>query len=231
MTKPFDFDKQPALSDNYERGPTWFVPGCEASHAMAATLIDDRIGERGRILVLGAGGGLELRALAHASPGWTFVGVDPSEQMLAQARRILGAARVDDRVQLVQGYIPDAPAGPFDAATCFLTLHFIPDDGARLDALKHIRRRLAPGAPFLMINFCIDKTSPAFERQLRVYQAFARRNGAPEDQIAGYAAGIRDQLPALPPEREEALLREAGFDDVELFYTGMSFRGWIASAV
>ena len=38
-----------------------------------------------RVLVLGAGGGLELKALAEAHSGWTFDGVDPSPDMLALA--------------------------------------------------------------------------------------------------------------------------------------------------
>lgn len=229
MTNPFVFDN-PGLIEGYDRGTRWFIPGYDASHVMAATLIHDRIGERGRVLVLGAGGGVEITALGQALPGCSFVGVDPFEPMLAMADKKLRAARMEDRVELVRGYIPDAPAGPFDAATCFFTLHLIPDDGTRLDAMKHVRRRLTAGAPFLMTNFCADKTSPAFERQLRLYRAFALRSGAPADMVAINAAGIRDHGHVLPPEREEALLCEAGFGDVELFYIGLNFRGWIASA-
>lgn len=230
MTNDFNFDKDKALAADYDRAPRWFVPGYDVSHVMAATLLADRIGERGRVLVLGAGGGNELLAFSQAVPGWSFVGVDPSENMLALARRKLEAASVAERTELIRGFIADAPEGPFDAATCFLTLHFIPDDGARLEALQHIRRRLAPGAPFLMINLCADKSSPAVERQLRCYGAFARRSGAPEAVAMSAPQAVRDNLPAVSPAREEALLGEAGFGDVELFYVGLTFRGWIASA-
>lgn len=230
MPGPFDFDKNTDLSDNYEAGPAMFIPGYHARHAMAVTLIADAIGERGRVLVLGAGGGVELCALAEGSPQWTFVGVDPSESMLNQAARRLHTNGLEGRAALIKGFIPDSPDGPFDAATCFLVLHFIPDDGARLDALRHIRRRLVPGAPFLMINGSADKASPGFARQLRWYGAFARRNGAPEDKIMTFTEGIRDHVHCLSPAREEALLREAGFVDVELFYAGLLVRGWIATA-
>jgi tRNA (cmo5U34)-methyltransferase len=37
-------------------------------------------------------------------------------------------------------------------------------------------------------------------------------------------------LPLLSPDEEEALLREAGFRDVQLFYAAFSFRGWVATA-
>lgn len=34
----------------------------------------------------------------------------------------------------------------------------------------------------------------------------------------------------VPAERNEALLPEAGFTDIELFYRGMEWRGWVAYA-
>lgn len=43
-------------------------------------------------------------------------------------------------------------------------------------------------------------------------------------------AAIGEKLPTLSPERDAALLEEAGFRDVELFYAGFSFRGWVATA-
>jgi tRNA (cmo5U34)-methyltransferase len=76
---------------------------------MAMLLLAERAGEEARILVLGAGGGLELKALAAAQPDWRFVGVDPSAQMLDLARRVLGP--LEDRVELCEGYIVSAPPG------------------------------------------------------------------------------------------------------------------------
>jgi|HubBroStandDraft_6_1064221.scaffolds.fasta_scaffold6190643_1 hypothetical protein len=35
--------------------PRWFIPGYDASHAMAAVLLRERIDEVGRILMIGAG--------------------------------------------------------------------------------------------------------------------------------------------------------------------------------
>lgn len=66
------------------------VPGLEDLHRMAGLLLAERVPPSGRILVLGAGGGLELRAFANWQPGWRFDGVDPSAGMLDQARLALG---------------------------------------------------------------------------------------------------------------------------------------------
>jgi tRNA (cmo5U34)-methyltransferase len=40
----------------------------------------------------------------------------------------------------------------------------------------------------------------------------------------------RESLFSVPPEREEALLAQAGFGDVRLFYAGLWIFGWIARA-
>jgi tRNA (cmo5U34)-methyltransferase len=93
---------------------------------MTGLLLAERIRDDADVLVIGAGGGLELKALADTQPGWRFCGIDPSAEMLGLARRTLGS--LASRVELHEGYVDGAPVGPFDAATCLLTLHFIPED-------------------------------------------------------------------------------------------------------
>jgi len=230
MKSTFDFDQNPTLTDNYDRGPRWFIPGYDASHAMAAVLLRDRIGEVGRILVIGAGGGIELSVFAREASGWSFTGVDPSAEMLSRAKHKIDEAGATERVSLLRGTAEDAPREAFDAATAFLALHFVPDDGARLRALREIHARLKHGAPFLMINGCADTKSPRFAEDQRLNAAFARRNGAPEEIIDAALRMQRENAHVLSPEREEALLAEAGFRDLRLFYVGMWVFGWIASA-
>jgi tRNA (cmo5U34)-methyltransferase len=40
-------------------------------------------------------------------------------------------------------------------------------------------------------------------------------------------AAISERLPILDPEQDAAILRDAGFKNVELFYAGFTFRGWV----
>ena len=81
-----------------------------------------------------------------------------------------------------------------------------------------------------MINGCTDKNSARFESDLRIYAAFARRNGAPADVVERAVQMQRNNVFFVPPQREEALLVEAGFRDLQLFYAGLWIRGWIAVA-
>jgi tRNA (cmo5U34)-methyltransferase len=233
MSDPTDtvlFDRERGLSRNYECGPRWFIPGYDASHAMAAVLLRERAGERARILVVGAGGGVELAVFASECAGWTFVAVDPSREMLEAARGKLESLHAGARATFVQGTVEAAPRERCDAATAFLCLNFVPDDGQRLAALREIHARLASGGPFLMINGCVDAGADRFEEHLRLYAAFARRNGAPPEAIENGMRMQRESLYSVPLEREEALLAAAGFRDVRLFYCGLWIHGFIASA-
>jgi tRNA (cmo5U34)-methyltransferase len=42
---------------------------------------------------------------------------------------------------------------------------------------------------------------------------------------------IGERLPALSPEKDEAILHDAGFSDVALFYAGFTFRGWVGHKI
>src|SRR5579859_2460839 len=110
----------PEAVARYADGPRRFVPGLDALHRMTGLLLAESAPADARVLVLGAGGGAELQAMAEAHPRWTFTGVDPAAEMLRLAERTIGTNM--DRVTLIEGYIDDAPDGPFDAATCLLTL-------------------------------------------------------------------------------------------------------------
>jgi tRNA (cmo5U34)-methyltransferase len=192
---------------------------------MAGVLLAEHAPADARILVLGAGGGLELKAFSEMQPGWHFDGVDPSSEMLDLARTTLGP--VAPRVRLHEGYIDSAPSGPFDGAACLLTLHFLlPDE--RLQTLRQMHMRLKPGAPLVVAHHSFASEDPASHRWLARNAAFAAASGVPVAQAEGSIAAIKERLPVLSPRQDVDLLREAGFADIELFYCAFTFKGWVA---
>ncbi|MGH1368710.1 MAG: class I SAM-dependent methyltransferase [Maritimibacter sp.] len=203
------------------------VPGYRDLHRMAAISLAMGSGDEGRILVLGAGGGLELRAFAEFAPGWQFVGVDPSSEMLDLARQVLGD--VADRTTLIEGYIKDAPLGPFDGATCLLTLHFLPPDD-RLMTLKALRQKLKPGARLIVAHHSFEAEAEGAAPMLQHALQYAVSNGVEMPDVGASARKMEAALFTLSPSEDESMLREAGFQDVTLFYAAFSFRGWIATA-
>lgn len=211
----------------YVDGPVKQVPGFHALQRMASLLLAECVAADGEVLVLGAGGGLELKEFAQAHPQWRLLGVDPSAPMLALARDTLGAFGAG--VTLLEGYIDDAPEKPFDAATCLLTLHFLAPD-ERLHTLRQLRRRLKPGAPLVVAHHSFPQDEPAKTRWLQRYAAFAVSSGITADDASRAIDAVGSRLPLLSPEHDATLLREAGFVGVELFYAAFTFRGWIGYA-
>ena len=212
-----------------EQGPPAFAPGHGGMLQMVGVLLAERVPDHGRVLVIGAGGGLEVRYLAGVEPGWRFVGVDPASAMLDLARATAGGV-AGDRLQLVEGTVLDASAGPFDAATCILVLGLLPDNGGKLDLLRETRRRLKPGAPFILVDQCIDRAAPDVPLRLDRYAAYALRSGVDPDTVASAKAAVGALESMVPAWRNEQVLSEAGFHDAELFYLGMAWRGWVAYA-
>ncbi len=215
-----------AVSSYAERAPRQ-VPGYFDLHRMTSMLLAERVPAEGRVLVLGAGGGLELQAFAELHPGWSFDGVDPSADMLRQAEDAVRPHAA--RVRLHQGTIESAPEGPFDAATSLLTFHFIARE-QRLETLRQLRRRLKPGAPLVVAHISFTQTEPERSEWIARHVAFGAPDGTDPAQLESSRQAIGTRLSILAPEEEEAMLAEAGFAKVSLFYAGLSLRGWVAYA-
>lgn len=222
---PAPFDAQAAR--HYAEGPPRQVPGFAGLHRMMNLLLVETLPSDAHILVLGAGGGLELKAMADFRAGWRFSGVDPSADMLGLARQITAehAARID----LTEGYIDAAPEGPFDAATSLLTFHFIPRD-QRLETLRQIRRRLKPGAPFILAHISFPQTEPERSTWIARHVAYGQADDVDPAVSAKAREAVGTRLTILAPEEEEAMVREAGFAGITPFYAAFSFRGWVAYA-
>lgn len=230
---PQDQDLLAAFNDpdhvaRYAEGPPRFVPGLAGLHRMTGVLLAEKAPENAHALALGAGGGLELKALAEAHPGWTFTGVDPSEEMLRLAERTLGPLAA--RVRLHAGFIDHAPEGPFDAAACLLTLHFLGAEERR-KTLEQVRRRLKPGAPLVAAHASFPQADEGERKAwLSRYAAFAVASGADIADVEKAREMVEAALHLFEPEVDAAIMKDAGFVDVTEFYAAFTWRGWVAYA-
>lgn len=227
MSDAHDIFSDPAAVARYAQGPTRIVPGYATLHRMVEILLAERAPPSARILVIGAGGGLEIRDLAVARADWTFEGVDPSAEMLDLARQTLGP--LSPRVQLHRGGVETASKGPFDGATCLLTMHFL-DREERRETVTEAHRRLTPGAAFVVAHLSFPQGTRERERWLSRYAAFTAASGIESAKAAAAADAISERLPVLSPDEDEAILRDGGFKNIETVYAGLAFRGWVARA-
>ena len=215
----------PAAIASYVENARNNVPGLTDLHRMVMLLLAEHAHGPAHILVVGAGGGMETRALAEAQPNWRFTGVDPSAAMLDLARHTLGS--LGQRVTLIEGSIEHVPDGPYDGATCLLTMHHL-DWSERLHLLRETRSRLKPGAPLVTVEHSAAAPDAALWMARSV--AFSDRTGPDWDKAKSSGRRMAEHLTLLSSDAEQDLLRSAGFEDVAMFYAAFSFRGWVATA-
>ena len=100
----------------------------------------------------------------------------------------------------------------------------------RLRTLRALRQRLKPSAR-LVVAHRTAPNSGSVDRWLARSVAFASESI--DFALASASASARtmaERLPILSSEEDEAMLHDAGFSDVAMFYAAFSFRGWVATA-
>ncbi|MFZ2510353.1 MAG: class I SAM-dependent methyltransferase [Gordonia sp. (in: high G+C Gram-positive bacteria)] len=220
------FAAQSALG--YDARIVNLVPGYAELHEISAALLAARLPERARVLVVGAGTGTETLALAQANAGWELVGVDPSADMLAVARR-RGAAAGLPNASFHEGYVADLPdaggfgaagfgAGGFDAAVSLLVMHFVAGDDAKATYLGEIAGRLRVGAPLLLCDLMEHD-----EDDLDVIAEYACARGVGTEALAGIRQRLQADFHPLSEEQLRELGEVAGFALPRPYFRGVAF--------
>ena len=113
------------------------------------------------------------------------------------------------RVQLHHGYVEAAPEGPFDGASCLLTLHFT-TEAERYRTLCEVHARLKSGGVLVAMHYSVSQNRAERDLWLSRCAAFAISSGVDPEQARTAAAAIGKQLPILAPDQDEELMRKAG---------------------
>lgn len=225
----FEDLKLPDL-DNHAKLAEQFIPGRRAIFVIVeASLLELLPPGPSRILVVGAGGGEEILRLGQDNPNWSFVGVDTHQPMVELARKRLAETPVGARSEVHTTTIESLDQKDFDAATCILTAHFVPDDGAKLAFFKAIRARMKPGAPLAIVDGVGVAGEPETELLRRIWKRHAVRNGVAAEVAASNAENFK-KVAVVSAEREVELLTSAGFERITPIFRGLAIKGWLAFA-
>ena len=205
------------------------LPGYEALHSMTCSLLQLDLKEQAHLLIVGAGTGVEMIELGTSNPSWRFMGVDPSPDMIALARQRVTERGLAERVKLHTGLAHELPPSEsYDAATLILAMHFVPDNGEKLRLLRGIAKRLKPGAPLILADLHGDRTSNRFARFIAAWKRRQIALGMTAEEVEGLFQNILSETEFIPEERIITLMYEAGFNDIEPFYSTLLLGGWVA---
>ncbi|MGL5941572.1 MAG: class I SAM-dependent methyltransferase [Waterburya sp.] len=208
------------------------IPGYEALHSMALSILQVNLNSAAKLLVVGSGTGIELINYSQQNPGWLLTGVDPSPEMMAIAKQELTNQGLMKQVYLHTGYVDTLSATEaMDAATLMLVMHFVPDDGSKLKLLKNIAQRLKPGAELILADLYGDKFSPDFVNLMQAWKAFYFSQLEEEIRVKAeqdFEASINHSIYFITEARIIELLSTAGFSQITKFYNAFLFGGWTA---
>lgn len=225
----FEDQDLPDIND-YASLAEQYIPGRRAIFSIVEASFLELLGNgAARILVVGAGGGEEILRLGLENPSWSFVGVDTYEPMVDLARRRLAGTPVGPRSDVHATTIEQLDEAGFDAATCILTAHFVPDDGSKLAFFKAIRARLKPGAPLAIVDGVGVTGEARTELLRRIWKRHAVRNGVAEEAAKSNAQNFRN-VAVVSADRQEELLTSAGFKELVPIFRGLAIKGWLAFA-
>lgn len=174
------------------------------------------------LLVVGCGTGNEILRFARSPVEWRITGIDPSPDMIVQAREKLKDC---DKVELIEGLITDLSADKkYNAATLLLVLHFIEDNGNKLQMLKAIANRLVAGAKLVMLDMTGDKQQ--IRDNLQVLKLLLPE-GVDKQEISERLNRIENKFFTVSEERLSELLQEAEFEKPLRFFQSSIYMGWI----
>ncbi|MCH2215881.1 MAG: class I SAM-dependent methyltransferase [Flavobacteriales bacterium] len=204
---------------NYDSFVETWIPNYHYFMSIVPSLIEGAKGDN--LLVAGCGTGTEIKTILDASPSWKVTGVDPSKEMINQAKERFSR---NNSVKLMEGVVSDLPNEPvFHAATLLLVLHFMPDDGTKLNLLKTISKRLHKHSPFVI--FDITGSPDQMSENLEILRHLIPK-GLPAEDINDRVERIKNNLFTVSEERIYELLIGAGFSKPVRFFQNSIYMGW-----
>lgn len=188
---------------HYDAQASVSLAGVQAAYELGVSALTAQLAgqESASLLYVGLGTGAELVPYTRFGvPRWRFTGVDPSDAMLAVARKRLEAEGLLSRTQLHVGELHTLPAGPlFDGVQMMGVLHHVEGEEARLALLREVTRRLKPGAP-LVLGCRVGNDPELTNVELQRWRTY----GIPVDELEDR----RQRFAAMRPIESDAALFE-----------------------
>lgn len=198
------------------------VPGYELLHQLTNAQLKATLNDNAHILVVGAGTGKEILALAALNPTWQFTAQDTSSDMLAIAKQEFEEHGIAKRVNVIEGEL-DKLSTKADAALCLLVMHFLEDDGSKKQLLKNIKANLNKGAHLYISDLMKPETD--FEREAQI--TVCADLGLSDAGQAYTAQNLESEFYPLDRMRFSELLNECKYGIPKLYFKALGFSGYV----
>jgi methyltransferase, putative len=181
---------------------------------------------------LGCSTGTTLLMLDKTIPDTAhFFGIDESTEMINRCREKLEGFNLRRPVALsVADLTQDVPVSRASVVAMVLVLQFIRPIN-RLEIVSRIQKGMLKGGVFLLVEKVLTEEKSFNRDFIDFYYCFKRRNKYSELEISQKREALENILIPYRTSENIAMLRNAGFGVVEVFFRWYNFTGLIARKI
>ena len=205
------------------------IPFYSAVIEAMAQLLDARMPPGSMLYDLGCATGTTLLEMARRLPGKEsrFIGIDNAPAMIEKARK---KSAMFGKEHILRFQVGDITCCDLDSAggiICNYTLQFL-RPMTRQTFVSRIFNALPEDGIFLLSEKTISPAAKLNRDFIEIYHAFKKRQGYSELEIAAKREALENVLIPFSLEENIRMLREAGFEEVDVFFKWFNFSSLIA---
>lgn len=228
-SKPSDFKFSSKVAGVFDDMVNRSVPYYEEMQRMIAELAADHAAKDTNIYDLGCSTGTTMIHMdQHVEESIRFVGVDDSQDMLDKCRNKLLQLDIKRPYDLVVADLnKDVQIENASVVVLCLTLQFVrPISRERL--IKQIFNGMNKDGALIIVEKILAEDSRFNRDFIKYYYDMKRRHNYSEMEIAQKREALENVLIPYKLSENTTLLRDAGFEHVEIFFKWYNFAGFIA---
>jgi len=194
-----------------------------------AQLLTCRLVPGSTLYDLGCSTGTTLLELSRRLPAqdFHFCGIDNAPAMLAKARSKSAMYGKSAVLEFRQDDITCCPLPSAGGIVCNYTLQFL-RPLTRQPFVQRLFQTLPPGGVLILSEKTISHASRLNRDFIDIYHRFKKQQGYSELEIAAKREALENVLIPFSLQENLTLLKEAGFDEVEVFFKWFNFTALIA---
>ena len=205
------------------------VPGYSTIIAMTGVLAERYAQTDSRCYDLGCSLGASTLSMAQHinKPDCTIIGVDNSEAMLARCRTLIDNSPYNTQVELICSDINDISIENASVVVLNFTLQFIAVE-RRKALLTRIAKGMKKGGILILSEKILFEDAHLQALNTDLHHSFKRANGYSDMEISQKRSAIENVLIPETISCHQQRLKQAGFDNIDVWFQCFNFASLVA---